>query len=114
MEINNTLTLEQLKPKLDLLFKLSGQKILDIEETWDSNQGTPVFTAEGKYTTRGWTEWTQGFQFGAALLQFDATGDSQFLDIARKNIIEKMATHVSHVGVPVSYTHLTLPTKRIV
>ncbi len=24
---------------------------------------------------RGWTEWTQGFQFGAAVLQFDATGD---------------------------------------
>ena len=99
MEINNILTLEQLKPKLNRLFQLSGQKILAIEETWDSKQGTPVFTAKGKYTTRGWTEWTQGFQFGSALLQFDATGNSQFLDIARKNIIEKMATHVSHIGV---------------
>ncbi|MEC9259192.1 MAG: glycosyl hydrolase, partial [Candidatus Poribacteria bacterium] len=99
MEINNILTLEQLKPKLNRLFQLSGQKILAIEETWDSKQGTPVFTAKGKYTTRGWTEWTQGFQFGSALLQFDATGNSQFLDIARKSIIEKMATHVSHIGV---------------
>ena len=99
MEINNTLKLEQLKPKLDCLFQLSGRKILAIEKTWDSNQGTPVFTAEGKYATRGWTEWTQGFQFGSALLQFDATSNSQFLDIARENIIEKMATHVSHIGV---------------
>ena len=36
--------------------------------------GAPVFTVEGRYQARGWTEWTQGFQFGSALLQFDATG----------------------------------------
>jgi unsaturated chondroitin disaccharide hydrolase len=30
---------------------------------------------KGRYTTRGWTEWTQGFQYGAEILQFDATGD---------------------------------------
>src|SRR4030095_5575955 len=48
---------------------------------------------------RGGTEWTQGFQYGSALLQFDATGDEQFLEIGRRNTIERMATHVSHVGV---------------
>src|SRR5258708_12847409 len=36
---------------------------------------SPVFTVAGKYTSRGWTEWTQGFQFGSAILQFDATDD---------------------------------------
>ncbi len=25
-------------------------------------RGAPVFTRQGLYTTRGWTEWTQGFQ----------------------------------------------------
>src|SRR4030095_2350817 len=48
---------------------------------------------------RGGTEWTQGFQYGSALLQFDATGDERFLEIGRRNTIERMATHVSHVGV---------------
>ena len=47
----------------------------------------------------GWTEWTQGFQFGSAILQFDATGDQQFLEIGRQNTIEKMAPHVTHIGV---------------
>ena len=46
-------------------------------------QGSPVFTVDGQYTSRGWTEWTQGFQFGSAILQFDATGDSEFLEIGR-------------------------------
>src|SRR4030095_50783 len=48
---------------------------------------------------RGGTEWTQGFQYGSALLQFDAMGDEQFLEIGRRNTIARMATHVSHVGV---------------
>jgi len=44
----------------------------------------------GKYTSRGWTEWTQGFQFGSAILQFDATGasrnyDSLWLEVARRS-----------------------------
>jgi len=58
-----------------------------------------VFTAKGKYTSRGWTEWTQGFQFGSALLQYDATGEERFLEIGRRRTRELMATHVSHMGV---------------
>ena len=42
-----------------------------------------MFTVEGRYQARGWTEWTQGFQFGSALLQFDATGDAEFLELGR-------------------------------
>ena len=63
-----------------------------------SAKGTPVFT-EGQYTTRGWTEWTQGFQFGSAVLQFDATGDERFLKIGRRGTVKHMASHVSHIGV---------------
>src|SRR4029453_1303688 len=47
----------------------------------------------------GWTEWTQGFQFGSALLQYEATGHRQFLDLGRSKTLQVMATHVSHVGV---------------
>ncbi|MGB2958564.1 MAG: glycosyl hydrolase, partial [Bacteroidota bacterium] len=57
------------------MFRLSGEKIRLLQRRWDSSRGTPVFTVKGRYTTRGWTEWTQGFQFGSALLQFDATGE---------------------------------------
>ncbi len=99
MHINDSITVEQLKPKLQHLFKVSGKKILAIEDRWDPSKGTPVFTAAGKYTMRGWTEWTQGFQFGSALLQFDAADDEQFLEIGRKNTVEKMAPHLTHIGV---------------
>ena len=93
------LTVQKLVPKLERLFELSGEKILSIEKTWRPADGTPVFTVKGRYTSRGWTEWTQGFQYGSALLQFDAMADEQFLEIGRRGTIERMATHVSHTGV---------------
>ena len=90
---------EDLKQKLDRFWQLSGEKITLIEKEYDQNQGAPVFTIKGKYSTRGWTEWTQGFQYGSAILQFDATGDESFLKIGRENTVNKMASHISHVGV---------------
>src|SRR6266700_3990644 len=99
MKINHQLTAQKLVRNIKRLFELSAQKILNIGKTWKPEHGTPVFTVKGKYTTRGWTEWTQGFQFGSALLQFDATGDERFLEIGRRNTVERMATHVSHIGV---------------
>ncbi len=85
--------------KLDRLFALAAKKSIQLDRAWDSSRGTPVFTVEGKYTSRGWTEWTQGFQYGCALLAFDATDDKALLELGRKNTVEKMATHVSHIGV---------------
>jgi hypothetical protein len=99
IKINRSLTAKNLRPKLEILFDLSGRKILALHHSWDPAKGTPVFTAGGRYTSRGWTEWTQGFQFGSAVLQFDATGGKTFLDIGRRNTVERMATHVSHFGV---------------
>jgi unsaturated chondroitin disaccharide hydrolase len=99
IHINQAISIADLQNKLNHFWELSGQKILAIEQNYDFANGTPVFTEKGKYTTRGWTEWTQGFQYGSAILQFDATGDEQFLEIGRKNTIEKMAPHISHVGV---------------
>ncbi|MCP3916863.1 MAG: glycosyl hydrolase [bacterium] len=85
--------------KLARFWSLSGKKILDIEENYDNTNGTPVFTVAGRYSTRGWTEWTEGFVYGSALLQFDATGDESFLELARSCVVQRMASHVSHIGV---------------
>ncbi len=99
MKINATLTPSKLQKNVDRVFELAGQKIKLIDKSWDSANGTPVFTVKGKYTSRGWTEWTQGFQFGMAFLQFDATGDEFFLELGREKTLKYMASHVSHIGV---------------
>lgn len=99
IKTDSSLTAKKLVPKITRLFELSAAKILHLEKTWEPAQGTPVFTVKGQYTSRGWTEWTQGFQFGSALLQFDATGEKRFLELGRAKTFRCMATHVSHVGV---------------
>ena len=43
-----------------------------------------MYTVDGRYTARGWTEWTQGFLYGEAILQFDATGDDEALELGRR------------------------------
>jgi len=80
------------------LYSLDTGKSTYVTDNWYQS-GNPVFTKNGKYTTRGWTEWTQGFVYGSAILQFDATGDDRFLNIGRVGTVEKMASHVSHTGV---------------
>jgi hypothetical protein len=93
------LQLTDIAPKLQSLWELSGKKIHLIEKGFDTSKGAPVFTIKGKYTTRGWTEWTQGFQYGSAILQYDATGEQGFLDIGRQKTLQVMAPHISHIGV---------------
>src|SRR5215203_987400 len=93
------LTPAALLPALDALFTASAAKIDATEAAWRPEDGSPVFTVEGRWRARGWTEWTQGFQFGSALLQFDATGDTRFLELGRSRTVERMAPHLTHVGV---------------
>ena len=99
MKIDLQITPTRLLPALYRMWDLSADKILSLQQSWKQAHGTPVFTVQGKYTSRGWTEWTQGFQFGSALLQFDAMGDEQFLNLGREATIRWMASHVSHIGV---------------
>jgi hypothetical protein len=99
MIINNALTPASLTSKLQRLWQLSAQKITAIQKEYDAAKGSPVFTVKGKYTTRGWTEWTQGFQYGSAILQYDATGDASFLESAKKSVVAVMSPHISHTGV---------------
>lgn len=99
MEIQTSLKPAELAPKLDRMWGLSAAKIKSIEKTWDPAGGSPVFTVKGRYASKGWTEWTQGFVYGSALLQFDATNDSEFLAIGRDHTFKDMAGHVTHFGV---------------
>ncbi len=99
IRIDHQLTAAALVPAIDQVFELSGKKIELIRKHWDSAKGTPVFTVAGRYTSRGWTEWTQGFQFGSAILQFDVTQDRKMLAAGVAGTLEHMASHVSHIGV---------------
>jgi unsaturated chondroitin disaccharide hydrolase len=92
-------TAADMLPAINRLFDLSAQKIRSIEDSWRPENGSPVFTVDGVYRSRGWTEWTQGFQFGAPLLQYDATCDRDFLELGRAHTLERMAPHLTHVGV---------------
>ena len=88
-----------LLPQIDRLFELSADKIRSLEKSWRPADGAPVFTVNGRWQSRGWTEWTQGFQFGSAVLQFDAMGDREFLELARARTVQRMAPHLTHMGV---------------
>ncbi len=99
MIIDLSITLDDLRAPLTAFWPVSGAKIAALCESWDPTKGSPVFTVRGRYSSQGWTEWTQGFQFGWAILQYDATGDERFLELGRRGTVEHMAPHVSHVGV---------------
>ena len=99
IKIDATLKPQDLSARLDRFWTLSGEKIKLIDKHFDSSKGSPVITRAGIYSTRGWTEWTQGFQFGSAVLQYDATEEDFFLGYAKTKTVELMAPHVSHIGV---------------
>jgi hypothetical protein len=92
-------TARDLVANIERVFELSAAKIRALESRWTSSDGAPVFTIKGRYAARGWTEWTQGFQVGAAILQFDATGEREFLELGRSRTLQRMAPHLTHVGV---------------
>ena len=99
IRIDADLTPEKLLPRTERLFDLSAGKIREIAVAFEAVQGSPVVTLKGCYVMRDWTEWTEGFHYGSALLQFDATGEVWFLDWAKNQTVERMAAHVTHTGV---------------
>ena len=99
MKIDHTLHANDFGKKIESFWSLSATKISAIKNGYNLSQGTPVFTEAGLYTTRGWTEWTEGFMYGSAVLQFDATGDEEALAYAREHTVSQMASHVTHIGV---------------
>jgi hypothetical protein len=99
MNIDTTISIASLRPAVQRTFELAADKSMRLERRWNTRQGTPVFTVEGKYTTRGWTEWTQGFQYGCVILAGDALADGNLIDLGRRQTVERMLVHVTHTGV---------------
>ena len=99
MKIDHTLAPEKLLPAIETMWQASGDKILCIDKTLDRAAGAPVHTVAGRYQPRGWTDWTQGFEFGSALLQFDATGEERYLALGLTRTRTDMPAHITHFGV---------------
>jgi hypothetical protein len=99
IKLDSQLTPTDLLPKLMRLWARSAECIDAVERSCPPGSASPVFTVKGTYTAKGWTEWTQGFQYGSAILQFDATGEERFLELGRDRTIGVMASHLTHVGV---------------
>ncbi len=99
MRIDESIAPKDLEKAADRVIESAAAKAHDLDRTWDPTSGSPVFTVEGTYTTRGWTEWTQGFQFGIPLLVFDASDEQDLLELGRQRTMQRMAPHVTHRGV---------------
>ena len=98
IQINTTLQPESLAPQLDRLWRIAGPKIKGLCQRDSPDAGTPVHTVNGRYTSQSWTEWTQGFLYGEAILQFDATGDEEALELGRRLTRDRMAPEFLYGG----------------
>jgi hypothetical protein len=99
MDICKTISPAELRKPLTQLFELAATKTVALDKRWPTADGAPVVTVRGKYTTREWTQWTQGFQYGNALLAFDLTNDKKLLAIGRDHTLRDMAPHLTDTGV---------------
>ena len=99
MESNQALSARDLVPAVERALGLATEKTLRLDRRWKASDGAPVVTFAGRYTARNWTQWTQGFQYGNALLCFDMTGDQDQLTAARRHVVADMAEHLTHIGV---------------
>jgi unsaturated chondroitin disaccharide hydrolase len=99
IHLDLNLTPADLLPACERLWSLAAPKIRRISARFPHGAPSPVITRAGKYEPQGWTEWTRGFQYGAALLAFDATDDQEQLAIGREGTRHDMVSHVTHFGV---------------
>jgi hypothetical protein len=99
LQSNHTLQAKELLPAVTRALELAAKKSLSLDRRWKASDGAPVITVAGRYTARSWTQWTQGFQYGNALLCFDMTGDRELLTLAEGHVVAGMAEHLTHTGV---------------
>ncbi|MFQ3619701.1 MAG: hypothetical protein SNJ78_02035 [Spirochaetales bacterium] len=92
-------SLEGIRGNIQRTVQIAQGKIRLLAGRWNPQEGSPVFSRQGRYTLQGWTEWTQGFQFGAPLLVYDLTSESWFLEYGRTNTLTYMPVHLTHRGV---------------
>ena len=98
IKINYELQTNDLKKKIDRVWELSAAKILSLDKDEKPDAPPPACTVLGKYTPHAWTDWTRGFAYGSALLQFDATWDESFLKLGRDRIQWRMAPQITNFG----------------
>jgi unsaturated chondroitin disaccharide hydrolase len=89
----------ELLPAIQHALELASEKTLRLDQRWNPADGAPVITVAGRYMARSWTQWTQGFQYGNALLCFELTGEQELLTTATKHVLHDMAEHLTHTGV---------------
>jgi unsaturated chondroitin disaccharide hydrolase len=99
LQPNRTLQAHDLLPAVGRTLQLATQKILTLESRWKPADGAPVITVAGRYSARSWTQWTQGFQYGNALLCYELTDERELFEIARRHVVRDMAEHITHIGV---------------
>jgi unsaturated chondroitin disaccharide hydrolase len=99
VQSDQTLSARDLLPAVQRALELATEKTLRLDRRWKVSEGAPVVTVAGRYTTRSWTQWTQGFQYGNALLCFDLTGDQDLVAAGRRHVVSDMAEHLTHIGV---------------
>jgi hypothetical protein len=99
IQLDTSLTPADLLPACARLWQLAGPKIRRIGARFTQGAPSPVITRAGCYDPQGWTEWTRGFQYGAAILAYDATGDETLLALGRQGTRTDMVSHVTHFGV---------------
>jgi unsaturated chondroitin disaccharide hydrolase len=86
-------------PAVQKAAALGAEKTMRLDRRWKASDGAPVITQAGRYSARSWTQWTQGFQYGNALLCFDMMDDQSLLAMAKRHTVASMAEHLSHTGV---------------
>jgi unsaturated chondroitin disaccharide hydrolase len=99
LQSNPSLNARDLLPAIARALELAAKKTVSLDRRWKPSDGAPVITAAGRYTARSWTQWTQGFQYGNALLCFELTGDRDLLAMAQRHVVADMAEHLTHIGV---------------
>ncbi|MAX23643.1 MAG: glycosyl hydrolase [Phycisphaeraceae bacterium] len=99
MKIDNKLKPSDLTVAIEKVLTLAARKVKSIDKSWKPESGTPVFTVKGKYTSMGWTEWTQGFMFGNILLAGDGLDDAKLMKLGTDRTLQYMLPHVTHIGV---------------
>ena len=100
IRIDRQRTAADVLPAITRMFERSAGKIRSIETAWRPEHGAPVFTAGGVYVSRGWTEWTQGFQFGAAVLHIAVGSTILLLAIVRLFIRRTRGVPAAHPDNP--------------
>ena len=99
MRLDESLTLDDLGPRLDAFFELAAAKVRSWFAEKGSARGSPVCTVAGRYEPRAWTEWTLGFRCGAPLLLFDAIGDTGLWVLGRDATHRSIPNQLTHRGV---------------